>query len=65
LQGLVGGVAGRLKKARDTTGVLATVSFRAKAPGVSRIVLEDLSLAGDGGQVVSSLVEGASVTVRE
>ncbi|MDI7246855.1 MAG: cohesin domain-containing protein [Bacillota bacterium] len=64
-QGLVKGVMGRLGKARDVTGVLATISFRAKAPGVSRVVLEDVSLAGDSGAAVPGSVEGASVTVKE
>ncbi len=64
-QGVVKGVLGRFGKARDVTGILATISFRAKAPGVCRISLENVSLAGDGGAAVLGSVEGASVTVRE
>lgn len=64
-QGVVKGVSGRFRKARDVTGILATISFRAKTPGVCRISLENVSLAGDGGAAVPGSVQGASVTVRD
>ncbi len=40
-QGKVRGVAGRLARGQDVSGVLAYVSFRAKAPGRCRVTLEN------------------------
>ncbi|HHY33434.1 MAG TPA: cellulosome anchor protein [Firmicutes bacterium] len=63
-KGVVKGILGRFTKARDVTGVLATVSFRAKAPGTSRVWLENTSLVGDDGVPVPGSIESASVTVK-
>jgi hypothetical protein len=62
--GVVKGVSGRFRKARDVTGILATISFRARTPGACHILLENVLLARSGGAALPVSVQGASVTVR-
>ena len=61
--GLLQSVSGRLTQPKDVTGELATVGFRAKAPGQSHIFLSNISLLGEEGQVVVASVEHGSVVV--
>ncbi|MFZ5924216.1 MAG: cellulosome anchor protein [Bacillota bacterium] len=63
--GLIGGVGGRLTKRQDVSGVLAYISFRAKAPGECRIALENVLLKGDPVPAISSSLGHATVTVVE
>jgi len=61
--GLLQSVSGRLTQPKDVTGELATVGFRAKAPGQSHIFLSNISLLGEEGQAVVASVEHGSVVV--
>jgi len=61
--GLLTDVYGRLTQPEDVTGELATIGFRAKAPGQSHVLLRNMSLLGKEGHVVVSSVEHGSVIV--
>ncbi len=63
--GLLTDVYGRLTQPEDITGELATIGFRAKAPGQSHVLLRNMSLLGREGQVVVTSVEHGSVIVTE
>ena len=63
--GLLTDVYGRLTQPEDITGELATIAFRAKAPGQSHVLLRNMSLLGREGQVVVTSVEHGSVIVTD
>ncbi|NLB74173.1 MAG: cellulosome anchor protein [Firmicutes bacterium] len=63
--GLLTDVYGRLTQPADITGELATIGFRAKAPGQSHVLLRNMSLLGREGQVVVTSVEHGSVIVTD
>ena len=63
--GLLTDVYGRLTQPRDVTGELATIGFRAKAPGQSHVLLRNISVSGREGQVVIASIEHGSVIVTQ
>ena len=63
--GLLTDVYGRLTQPRDITGELATIGFRAKAPGQSHVLLRNVSVSGTEGRVMITSIEHGSVIVTQ
>lgn len=63
--GLLTDVYGRLTHPKDTTGELATIGFRAKAPGESHILLSNICLSGKEDQLVIASVEHGSIIITQ
>jgi len=61
--GLLTDVYGRLTQPKDITGELASIGFRAKAPGQSHVLLRNMSFLGKDGELAVSSVEHGSVIV--